>query len=67
MKEKVLVAQSCLTLCTPMDYSLLGSSVHGVLQAFLSPGGLPDPGIEPGSLALQTDSVPPRHQGSPLS
>ena len=29
----VLVAQSCLTLCDPMDYSLPGSSVHGILQA----------------------------------
>ena len=27
------VAQSCLTLCDPMDYSLQGSSVHGILQA----------------------------------
>ena len=24
-----LVAQSCLTVCDPMDYSLPGSSVHG--------------------------------------
>ena len=24
--------QSCLTLCNPMDYSLPGSSVHGILQ-----------------------------------
>ena len=24
--------QSCLTLCDPMDYSLPGSSVHGILQ-----------------------------------
>ena len=29
----VLVAQSCLTLCDPMDCSLAGSSVHGILQA----------------------------------
>ena len=29
----VLVAQSCPTLCNPMDYSLPGSSVHGILQA----------------------------------
>ena len=29
----VLVAQSCLTLHDRMDYSLLGSSVHGILQA----------------------------------
>ena len=27
------VAQSCPTLCNPMDYSLPGSSVHGILQA----------------------------------
>ena len=32
-QKKVLVAQSCLTLCDPMDCSLLGSSVHGILQA----------------------------------
>ena len=29
----VLVAQSCLTLCDPIDYSLPGSSVHEILQA----------------------------------
>ena len=29
----VLVAQSCLTLCDPMDCSPLGSSVLGILQA----------------------------------
>ena len=28
----VLVAQSCLTLCNPMDCSPPGSSVHGFLQ-----------------------------------
>ena len=27
-----LVAKSCLTLCDPMDCSLPGSSVHGILQ-----------------------------------
>ena len=27
------VAQSSLTLCDPVDYSLSGSSVHGILQA----------------------------------
>ena len=27
------VAQSCLTLCDPMDYSPPGSFVHGILQA----------------------------------
>ena len=47
------VAQSCLTLCDPMDYI-----VHAILQAsilewvaFPFPGDLPDPGIEPSSLA----------------
>ena len=29
----VSVAQSCLTLCSPMDYSLPGSAVHGIFQA----------------------------------
>ena len=28
-----LVAQSCLTLCNPMDFSLPGSSVSGISQA----------------------------------
>ena len=31
MRAKSL--QSCPTLCEPMDYSLPGSSVHGILQA----------------------------------
>ena len=29
----VLVAQSCLTLCNPMDCSPPGFSIHGILQA----------------------------------
>ena len=28
-----LVAKTCLTLCDPIDCSLPGSSVHGILQA----------------------------------
>ena len=63
-KVKVLVAQSCPTLCNPMDCRSSRSSVHGILQArllkwepFPSPGDLPDPGIEPRSPALQVDSV----------
>ena len=32
-KVKVLVAQSCPTLCDPMNCCLPGSSVHGILQA----------------------------------
>ena len=41
--------QPCLTLCSPTDCSLPGSSVHGILQArlwsgwpFPTPGDLPD-------------------------
>ena len=59
----------CTTLCNPIDCSLPGSSVHGILQvrildwvAIPFPGNLPDPGIEPGSLTLQADcsqSEPP--------
>ena len=28
-----VLKQSCPTLCNPMDYSLSGFSVHGILQA----------------------------------
>ena len=59
------VAHSCLTLCDPMNYT-----VHGILQArilewvtFLSPGDLPNPGIEPSSPTLQVDSLPAEPQG----
>ena len=54
------VAKSCP--CDPMDCSLLGSSVHGIFQATIlewpaipSPEDLSNPGIEPGSPALQAD------------
>ena len=30
---KVLVTQSCLTLCNPVDCILTGSCVHGIFQA----------------------------------
>ena len=33
MKEEVKVTQSCPTLCDPVDCSLPGSSLHGILQA----------------------------------
>ena len=33
LKVKVLVPWLCLTLCYPTESSLLGSSVHGILQA----------------------------------
>ena len=71
MKAKVKLL-SRVPLCDPMDYSLSGSSVHGILQArvldglpFPSPGDLPDPGIEPGSPALQADALPSEPPGKP--
>ena len=33
VKSEREVAQSCLTLSNPMDYSLPGSSIHGIFQA----------------------------------
>ena len=33
MPRSMKVTQWYLTLCNPMDYSLTGSSVHGILQA----------------------------------
>ena len=33
---------------------------------FISPGDLPDPGIKPGSSALQADSLPSELPGKPL-
>ena len=32
-ESKSEIAQSCLTLCSPVDYSLPGSSNHGIFQA----------------------------------
>ena len=59
------VAQSCLTLCDPMDCSLPGSSVHEILQARVlewvaisfSRGSSP-PRNQTWSPALQADSFP---------
>ena len=66
------VAQSCLTLCDPMDCSLPGSSVHGIFQARVLKWvaisfsrDLPNPGIEPGSPALQVDALPSEPPGKP--
>ena len=56
MRAKSL--QSCLTPCSPMDHSLPGSSLHGILQARILEWvaipfsrDLPNPGIEAMSLA----------------
>ena len=67
---KVLVAQSCLTICDATDCRPPGSSVHGTLQAGIlewvampfSRGSF-NPGIEPGSPALQADSLPSEPPG----
>ena len=61
---KVLVAQSCLTLCDPIDCSQVPLSMGFSRQEswsglpFPSAGELPDLGIKPGSPALQPDSLP---------
>ena len=56
----------------PRDCSLSGSSIHGILQArilewvpFPSPGDLPNPGIEPGSPALEADALTSEPPGKP--
>ena len=62
----MLAAQLCPTLCDPRDWGPPGSSVHGILQARIlecvaipsSKGNLPDPGIKPGSPALQAEYLP---------
>src|SRR5574338_595018 len=33
VKSESEVTQSCPTLCDPMDWSLQGSSIHGIFQA----------------------------------
>ena len=60
-----LVAKSCLTLATlwtvahqaPLSMGFSREEYWSGLP-FPSPGDFPDPGIEPGSLALQADSLP---------
>ena len=62
-------AQSWPTLCNPSDYSLPGSSIHGIFPAnglhFPPPGDLPDPGTEPTSPALAGGFFPTEQPGSP--
>ena len=60
-----VITQSCVTVSDPMDCSPPGSSVLEFSRQeywnglpFPSPGDLPGPGIEPGSSALQVDSLP---------
>ena len=65
--------QSCPTLCNPMDYSCQVSLSMGFSRQehwsglpCSPPGDPPNPGIEPTSPALQADSLPSEHQGSPM-
>ena len=51
MKSESEVAQSCPTLCDPMDCSLPGSSVHGILQARI---------LEWGAISFSRGSSQPR-------
>ena len=67
------VTKLCPTLCDPMDGSLPGSSVHGILQARILEWvaisfsrDLSDPGIKPRSPALQADSLLSELPGKPL-
>ena len=53
-----------------MDGGAGQATVNGIFQArilerlpFPSAGDLPNPGIEPGSLTLQTDALPPEPPG----
>ena len=62
------VAQSCPTLCNPVDCSPSGSSVHGIGQARVlewepPPGDFPKLGIKPRSSVLQADSLPSEPPG----
>ena len=65
--DEVKVAQLCLTLSDPMNYT-----VHGILQtkvlewvAFPFFRDLPNPGIKPRFLASQADSLPAEPPGKP--
>ena len=65
------VAQSCLTLCDPMNCSPQAALSMGFPReywsgwSFPSPGELPDPGIEPTSPELQVDSCTTEPPGKP--
>ena len=70
---KVIVPQTCLTLCDPMGCSLPGSSVDAIIQArmlewvaMLSSRAPSDRGVEPTPpepSTVQADSLPLSHQG----
>ena len=68
------VAQSCPTLCDPVDCSPQGSSVHGIFQASILEWvaisfsrGSSRPGIEPRSPTLEADALTSEPPGKPES
>ena len=65
---KMKVTQLCPTLLPHGLYSPWNSPGQntGVGRLSPSPGDLPNPGIEPGSLALQADSLPIDLSGKPM-
>ena len=72
LKVKVLVTQSCPTLCHPMDCTHQAPLSMGFSrqeywsrEPFPSPGALPESGIESGSPALQADSLLSEPPGKP--
>ena len=69
----MIVTQSCPTLCDPWTVAgqvpvciELSRQEYWSGLLFPSPGDLPNPGIKPGSLALQADSLPSEPPGKAL-
>ena len=68
-ENKMLVAQSCLSLCDPSDYSPPGSSPQkspGVSYHFLLQGIILTQGLNPDFLPCRRILYPLSHQGSPI-
>ena len=69
--EESEVAQSCLTLCNPMNCSLPRFSIHGIFPGnntgvgchFLLQGIFLTQGLNPGLLYWQVDSLPSESPG----
>ena len=69
----MLVAQSCLTLCDPLDYSPKAPLFMGFSRQeyssglpFLSPGDLPNTGIKPVSPELAGGFFTTEPPGKPI-
>ena len=65
---KVKVAQSCPTLCNPLDYNIHGIPQARILEYVVIPFSrdLPNPGIRHRSPALKADSLPAEPSGKPM-